>query len=738
MNQLRPLALACLAATALTPVMAHAQAVPAKPAANASVDVGEVIVTAQRREERLISVPISITAANQTQLTQNQVTNTRDLTTIAPGLSAAMQGFAFQPSIRGVGTTSTALGDEPNVALYIDNVYVPFMAGNAFGLKNIERIEVLKGPQGTLFGRNATGGAIRIVTSDPTFDTTGSISADYGFKLHSRAVNAYASTGITDKIALGVSIYGYDDDGYVRNVGPLGGKVADSQEITTRAKLLITPTDNLRIIVGAHYANTRTSTAFATTIVDGVSAFKNVAGVILPPDKSVDPFTASLSFDPYVKNLAAGSDLTIKYDVGDYTLTSVTSYNKYILKFYLDSDRTNLDLSQFWGNQTTKVATQEFDLASNYKGPVNYVAGLYLYKNDSFAPFSLNFSAPLGPVVNGTRAVRGGTVNNANTEGFATAKSVAAFGEATWNITDALTVIGGYRYTWEKKDATAHNLFTNAQFSGEDTWKNSSVRATARYMFNEHANVYATYSTGFKSGVFNPTAVSNPLQKANPEELKAFEVGFKGEAGIFTILASAFHYDYNNIQLQTNNVLNPAAGTTILQNAASAKIEGADLQVGARLAEGLTAQLGVSWIPTAEYTKFLGGLNFVANPGGVGMAAVPTDLSGSRMIRTPKSTVDLGLNYRTEVANGDLNLSANYFWSDKFFWIAGGASNQDAYNTLSARIAWTTPDKRLTYSLWGRNLTNEVYWLQAGGNTGGLSGSYAPPREFGVGVNAAF
>ena len=737
MHSRRLFALMWLASSALTPAVALAQA-PRAAAESGSTEVGEIVVTAQRREERLLDVPIAITAASQEQLVASGVLSTRDLTTLTPGLNAATQGLAFQPSIRGIGTTSTVLGDETNVAVYIDNVYIPFQAGNAFGLKNVERIEVLKGPQGTLFGRNATGGAIRVVTADPSFEPTGVISADYGFKLHSKEINAYGSAGLNEKMALGVSAYVYDDNGYVRNLGPIGGKVADARQATVRAKLLVTPSDDLRIIFGADYTNSRTSAAFSTTIQDGVNSFKNVAGAITPPDYRIDPYTVALNFDPYVKALSAGGYLSIKYDLPKHTLTSISAYRQYRLKFYLDSDRTQLNLTQFHGFQTTKVATQEFDLASNYEGPVNYVAGLFLYKSDAFAPRTLNFAAPLGPVVNGQRAVLGPPVNNANTVGFAEGNSVAGFGEVTWKATDALSVVGGYRYTWEKKQATARNALTNVQFSAEDTWKNSSVRATVQYKFDEEANIYATYSTGFKSGIFNAGAVSNPLQRANPEKVTAYEVGLKARAGIFTVLGSAFHYKYDNIQLQTNNILNPAAGTTILQNAAVAKIEGADLQVTARLIEGLSAQLGVSWMPTAKYTKFIGGLNFIPNPGGLGATFVPTDLSGSRMIRTPETTVNLGLNYKTGLAGGALVASGNYFWSDDFFWIPGGAVKQNAYNTLNARLAWTTPDDRFTVSVWGRNLTKEVYWLQAAGNTGGFSGSYAQPREIGVGLEASF
>ncbi|MFZ4603366.1 MAG: TonB-dependent receptor [Caulobacterales bacterium] len=732
MGRFRNFALVCASTLSIAPVALAEQS--AGVGANAA---GEIVVTAQKREERLLDVPISITAATAAQLEQSGIVSTRDLTALAPGLNAATQGFAFQPSIRGVGTTSTTLGDETNVSLYIDNVYIPFQAGNAFNLKNIQRIEVLKGPQGTLFGRNATGGAIRIVTADPSFDPGGVISVDYGTKLRSTEVNGYVTAPLSDNLAVALSAYTYDDEGYVRNIGPRGGKVADSEQVTLRGKILFKPSDRLKVVVSADHTNNISSASFSTTIQNGVQAFKTLAGAIVPPDKRIDPYTVALTFDPYVKSLSSGGSVNVQWDMASHTLTSISAYRDFHLKAYLDSDRTNLDAAQFWIFQNTKVFTQEFDLASNFKGPVNYVAGLYYYDSKAEAPKTLNFAAPAA-VVGGVRQLTGGLVNNANTQGGMDARSWAAFGELTWQATDKLSVIGGYRYTWEKKEAFARNALSGVRFSGEDDWTNSSLRITGKYQIAPTTNVYATYSTGFKSGTFNATAVTNPLQKVNPEEVKAYEVGLKSRVGQMTILASAFSYDYNDIQLQVNNILNPVAGTTILQNAARAKIEGADLQIGADLTENFSAQLGVSWLPTARYDQFVGGLNFIPNAGGIGATPVATNLSGTRMIRTPETTFDFGLTYSGQFQGGALKASAKYFWSDSFIWVPGGAVKQEAYDTLNARVAWTTPDDRYTLSLWGRNLGEEVYWLQAGANSGGFSGSYAQPREIGFGVNAKF
>jgi len=725
-----------LLASASIDSAATAQTAPAPQADQ--VASGDIIVTAQRKEERLIETPMSITAASSDQLQKAGITNTRDLTMIVPGLNAATQGFAFQPAIRGITSVSTALGDEPNVAIYIDNVYMPMQSGNAFNIKNIERIEVLKGPQGTLFGRNATGGAIRIITADPKFDPHLSASVDYGFKLNSKEINAYGTTGLTDTVAIGLSAYYYDDAGYVDDIAPGHGQTADSTQYSVRGKLLWNAADNLKIVAEGDYSRTSDSTAFATNTIDGLNPYKNVVGVIMPPESTVDPYTVSLSFNPKAKTSSTGGYVNAQLSLGTQTLTAISSYRDFKLRSYLDLDRTNLDISRYTLYQHTRIFTQEVDLVSDFNGPINYVAGLYYYNSNADEPNATTMFAPLSPVVNGVRTITGPLANLAVRRGSVDTEAWAGFGELTWKIGEHLTAIGGYRYTTEKKEAEVQNVLTGVQFDGHTRWNNSSIRATLQYKFDDRSNVYVTYSTGFKSGAYNSSAVTNPLQVVKPETVKALEVGAKLQAGPVTILASAFHYKYDNIQLQVNNTSNPVAGSTILLNAAKAKIEGAELQLDGRLAPGLSANFGLSWLPTARYSDFLGGLTFVPAPGGLGSTAVAVDLSGTRMIRSPKLTANAGLTYETELAAGKLNGSLHYFWSDGFLWAPGVSNKQEKYGTLNGRLGWTTPDGRFNFSVWGRNLANKLYWLQIAASTAGVSGAYPQPREVGVGVGFNF
>lgn len=708
----RSLGACLLVSVAAAPLCAQA-AEPASKGADASTvatTVQELVVTAQRREERLFDVPISMTALTGDTMEKAGVINGRDLTTLTPGLNAATQGFAFQPSIRGVTSTSTTLGDEPNVAIYVDNVYSPFQMGNSFNLGSVERIEVLKGPQGTLFGRNATGGAIRIITASPTSKPTLKASADNGFDLGSREVNVYGSMG-TDKVAASLSVYGYRDDGYVDNLTPGQGKVADTNQFTARGKVLWHVTDRVDVTAGLDTTNYNSSASFATAIYHGVSQFKTLPGVMIA-DSELNKYKVALNVDPYVKTLAATGFVRAEWRGDKVTLSSTTSEARYQLKALLDSDRTNLNLSLFPIFLHNRVWTQEFDAVSTLSGPFNYSLGAFIYRNKGESPTATSFSQVID-------------------------KSWAGFGELYYDFNEHLRLIGGYRYTSEEKDGFARSGALS--YSRSPSWNSSTYRAVLQYKFNADNNVYLSYNTGFKSGVISiaPTAIAT--QQVSPEEITAYEAGVHSRVGPVTMLLAAFHYDYTNIQVQINNITAlPPAPTTLLQNAASATIDGAEFQAGSRFGDHWSGQVGVSYIPTAKYDSYKGGLVLVPKAGGVGATLTPTDLSGARLIRTPKFTFDASGTYEAPLFNGKFLATATYFYSDSFAFVAGGAVSQKPYATLNGRVSWTAPNDRVTFSLWARNLTDKFYYLQMGANTSGFSASYAQPRVIGIGVSYSY
>jgi len=246
----------------------------------ADADSGEIIVTAQRRAERLIDVPISISALSGNALEQAGIRSTEDLTAVIPGLNFATNGAFAQPTVRGIGTTVTSAGNDANVAIYIDGVYQPNQIANFSDLVDLEQVEVLKGPQGTLFGRNATGGAIRVTTKRPSFTPEARLTASYG-RFDDVRLTAFGTAPLSDEIAVSFAFLYGDDQGYVRNIGT-GNRVADSNAMSIRGKILLQPTDGLEFILTASRTERSANPAFTLGVLDGNSNALRLPGSLQP------------------------------------------------------------------------------------------------------------------------------------------------------------------------------------------------------------------------------------------------------------------------------------------------------------------------------------------------------------------------------------------------------------------------------------------------------------------------
>ena len=391
---------ALIAAAAAPAVAQTAPAAPTPgPAATAPAPAdtspleGDVIVTAQKRSQRLIDVPLSITAIGGGQLSASGITSTRDLAQAVPGLVTASIGLSFQPAIRGVSSTGTYAGDEANVSLYIDDVYVPAQFSGLFQLADIERIEVLKGPQGTLFGRNATGGAIRVVTRDPSSLPALEATASYGFATHERRFTAYGTTGLTDTLAASVSGYYDQDDGYLHNVtaGWTGGKLGSLREWTVRGKLKWEPSSSARFVLAIDGSNSRNSASYSAAIINNDNLYRNQPGYINPTGK----WDVSSSFDPILNVKGFGVSLNGTVDLGFASLKSVSGYRNSRTDFVVDSDRSNLNLGSVYGHGYTRSYSQELDLSSDDTRKFSWILGGYAYHANSLLGFRQLFRAAL-------------------------------------------------------------------------------------------------------------------------------------------------------------------------------------------------------------------------------------------------------------------------------------------------------------------------------------------------------
>lgn len=679
--------------------------------AQSSTALDEIIVTAQRRSERLQDVPAAISAFGGEQLDNAGVVNTRDLATVTPSLSFTLNSYAPQAAIRGIGTRGVNPGDEQVVPIYLDGVYQPFVVGALFELSNIERIEVLRGPQGTLLGRNATGGAINIITDAPQAGFSGNAAIGYG-SFNERSANLYV-TGGTDVVAGSLSLDYIQDDGYVydltnqRDFGSL-------DSFTARAKLQITPDEFTTVTLAATFADRYDDSSIANFALNGNSIARQGRPTLTYAtgnyESSQDP-----GFAPRLTTDQKGLSATIVREFDAFTITSISGYQENRLSYDADVDMTPAPAFNLKSDQYDESFNQELFIASAGDGPFNWVAGLFYFNN----------SAGQDP-----RNLNGGLIfTDTHAEAW------AAYVQGSYDFTDALTLTVGGRYSSDTKDAQARNG-TNTQILPyvEETWDSFNPSASLDYAVNDQTKVYLRYATAFKSGVFNATGfAANPV---DPEQVKSWEIGIKSDPApwIRTNFA-AFTTQYDNIQIFARSP-DPNNASVILQNAATAEIKGVEGDVTLRPAPGLNVIVSASYLD-AKYDEFPLAQSFVARPGG-GNTAIIIDASGNRLTRVPEFTGSFSVDYTVPAFGGEVTASGNLYYNGGFSWGVDDRLVQHAYTTVNAQLSWTPADGRYKVALWGRNLTDSDHLLTVSSSVLGDQGAYSRPRTFGIRLSADF
>lgn len=697
----------------------------AEPTAALDDSQKDIVVTAQKRSERLLDVPMSITATSGATLTQVRITSTGDLQQVSPGLVTVNNGFAFTPAIRGISSSGTSPGDENNVSLYLDDVYLGASLAGLFDLKDIERVEVLKGPQGTLFGRNATGGAIRIVTRAPSFTPGVDVSADYGLDFRQITLGGYATGPISDTVAASLNLFYNNGGNYIRGVGPdLGKRYGADKSFTARGKLLFKPTSDFSVTLAADYSNRADATVFLASPRGGRNVNQTNPAYVAAGD-----YEYAGSTQPGSRTISYGASADATWTPGKYlTVRSITAYRAAEGTYQFDSDRSSVSVSSSLLQQRQYTISQELNLSGPSSDRLTWIAGLYYYHSIARNPFFQSYAGdvPTGTVIANFRT-RVGT------------ESYAGFGEATWNVSDRLHLTGGGRYNYETKAFTFNDIVRAAGLrsaNASQSWSSATYRAVARFDLARNWNVYASASDGFKSGVYNAYAL--PAIPVQPEQIEALEIGTKGRIAGITLTAAAFRYLYNNIQVQGQTVNNGVFVVT-LNNAAKAVIKGFEASASGDLGKNFSFDLGLSALPTANYREFNKAQVFIPNPATGGTTnTVPYDASGSRIIRSPKWQANARLVYHDMLANGKVLVSVNYAYNDGFFWQPGNFSPEGAYSVVNARASWTDPNGRLTYSIWVDNLTDAVYSVYTANNAVSINDTLAKPRQVGVGLALKF
>jgi iron complex outermembrane receptor protein len=689
-------------------------------AAQTQPQVTEIVVTAQRRSERLIDVPAAVSVLGADMLARASVTNTADLAQLTPGLQVSNTGAFTSFSVRGVSSETSGPGADNNVAVYLDGVYYPSKNAGVFDFPDVSSIEVLKGPQGTLYGRNATGGAILVKTADPTFEPSGTVSASYG-SFQEREFKGIISGGLnSERFAASLAAYYKKDDGYLKSAIP-DRDIEGVESSLVRGKLLFTPNSDVKLVFAAYVAERRDHTSMAFTNLNG-----NTNGVLIDPRAITSTYGYSAANNPnYLHSQTTGADLHADFKTGIGTITSITGYTRLDATVIVDGDNSSATGTDFINVFPQKTYSQEVYLTSDKFGPFSFVAGGNYYHDVGYFDPTTLFTRGV-PTLNIYSKVR--------------TQALAAYFDGTYALADKLTLTAGLRWTTEKR--RHYGAFNNPAFPFLEAkrWNNLSPRVALRYALTDEANLYASYSRGFKSGQFNPTAFVGSAS-VRPETVDAFEAGVKARlTPSLSFDVAAYHYAYKDIQLSTF-----ANGAQVLQNAARAKIYGLDAQMTYAPSRDLTLTASVSPLH-ARYASFPNAVIVVPTPSAscpaglafCGNRNISADLTGNTLPRAPGITANGSVSYTLHAGRQAVNLFANLYYSGKFYWEASNRVSQKSYVLLNGRISWNVNEGPVSLELWGRNLGNEKYYVSQGIGVSGDGLLSARPRSWGVAARAAF
>ncbi|MBA2933747.1 TonB-dependent receptor [Sphingomonas sp. CGMCC 1.13654] len=682
-----------LAAALATAAHAQAAQLAAAPAPQAAADTGstqEIVVTAQKRSEKLQNVPISISAVTGQMLAKSGITAVAQLQQAVPALRLNYSGNTVQPSIRGIGSSVAGPGLYSNIPIYVDGYYISSPTSSDIDLIDVENVSVLKGPQGTLFGRNATGGAIQITTKTPSHETQGLIKLSYESFDHSTAA-FYGTTGITSTIAVSLSASYEHGNGYITNITDGDDHFGAFRKWSVRPKVLWTPTDNLSFTLA--YAHTYADDPLLNAVnarvgPDGrpITTGNVIPGLVIatrPNEVSVN----GPSFNT-VKTNSVTLTSALKMDWAD--LTSYTGYRKDSVNQALDYDATPAAIDDSAWTIPDKQFTQEINLTSKPGGRLSWVLGAFYY----WATDTYDYNLSLG----GAPYVNAFVSKN-------TTRSYAGFADATYEVLDNLFVTGGLRYS--KDDLKlAYPAGPLAGLSGKASFHNFSPRGVIRYQLTPQSNVYASYTKGYKSGALPGSAFDPTFTPVKPEKIDAYEVGYKIANRRLRFNIAGFYYNYKDVQVASYG----SNGTSITQNAASEHIYGVDGELAYAVTPDFNINLSGAWTH-AKYNSFDNAIGYQQDPttGAIGVVNIPA--SGFPVLQTPRFSGTIGADYGFDLADGRLVVNGSYFYSSHFYFDAVKQLPQKAYGVLNLRATWTDPSKKLDLSVYATNVTDKNYRL---------------------------
>jgi iron complex outermembrane receptor protein len=701
----------------------------------------EIVVTAERRQSTVQTTPLAITAMSGDTLRDQHIVDLADLAAKVPNLSFSQNaGGGARIFIRGIGLDSVAPGSDPRVAVYADGVYNARPIIPIVSLYDIERVEVVSGPQGTLYGRNATAGAINILTRDPGNNWNGYATVtggDYSLVQTEGAIGGPLSSGVSARIAFQTA----DRNGFGKNI-LTGSDVDDLKTRSVRGTMKFDVGSNFDVVAKADYFNEHDHSGGYHYVGAQPGAIPVSArfGGVPPADLRDSP-----GWGPNFVMEGYGASATANLDLSGPKLTSVTGFRHIAYDTVTTADGTTTQLVKNAYKEWSDEATQEIRLSYTV-GRVDLLVGTYYFNERNFAGVH---AAIAGVVFHQTTPDAMDLRQGALIAGTQETNAYAAFGQSTIHITDALGVDVGLRYSDERRSIsqssqtdlhTNYNTFTPLGFvanpaiavynTGHASWSSTDPKATVHYQFTDGVYGYMTYSQGFKSGGFAITAIQPAFA---PEKLKDYEAGVK--ADLFDrkvrVDLAAYRYDYTNLQ-----VTRSIATAFLTENAAAAKLYGLEGELTVIPVEDLRFSINPAW----NHSEFTSYQTRDQNRPTLGLL----NLSGNPLSYAPRYRVEGEVSYTAHASVGDFTPRVSATWTDRVYF------SQFKLPYFSA-APWTDLNLYLHYAVKGEggwsadaymlNATNHTYLV--GGAISALSGNnilgiFGPPRTFGVSVTRRF
>jgi len=693
-------------------------------------ELEEITVTAQKRAQSLQSVPIAITAIGGEEMREADIHTLDDIAVKTPGFfMGSFNKGQPQLYIRGIGSNADGAGSDVSVVTFLDEVYIGRASGSVFDLFDLDRVEVLRGPQGTLFGKNAIGGAVSMITSKPSETFYGRAELSLG-NLNAVVARALVSGPISDNVFGKVSASFRSRDGFVESV-TTGQKMSDQGNGGIRGTLLFTPREDVEVQVTADYNKSEETGAGRILVADNNPATPDIlVGIAQAANPAAaNDYTKTFADNQGVADVEAGGIMgKVNWDVGSGTFTSITAYRT--------SDYLNVDDIPAWSlslgvidattfvDESADQFSQEFRFAgTGMDNRLNWVAGVYYLTEDVERQENSEVAVPA--VAATSQSFQDNTTD-----------SISAFGDFTYDFSDRFSAVVGARYTSEDKNirqvgippvAFPHTINESYDITASKSWNAFTPRVVLQWQVSDELFFYGSYAEGFKSGGFEGTASSEIAARTpfNQEDAKAFEIGAKMELlnDRLRLNVAGFTTDYTDLQVLVRKPAFPGdpLGVVITENAADATSNGLEIEFDAILSENFEVSGSYTYLD-ATYDRYL-------EPNGI-------DNAGNRLRNAPENAVNLVAKYTKDLAGGaQISVRYDFFHSDEAFQDPReepGAA-KPAYDLSNLRVSYTPANGDWEFAVWGRNLFDEEYLthnfpLQPFGNPG----TAGAPLTYGV------